>query len=236
MEADGCLAKGLHFLEPLRIGGPAGRQLQEVAPSLVRRVLQNQADEFVGDGEVELARIREISALQDGFAAGLERMRLEQISRGIAVAAQHLGAQQLVVGHRLEEGLPRRRQLELLQRRQGQAKVLRNLPQVLAVSDQGGAQLQELVGQEAVRRNGQKERLRGGDQTKRALGVVVLQELAGDAHEQARRIEALVCHRQHAGQRLVEVIARGLEVEDEPRSPGGEKLQLGEERRDCSPR
>ena len=119
----------------------------------------------------------------------------------------------------------------MLQRRQGLAKVLGNLPEVLAVSDQGGAQLQQFVGQEAVGRNGQQERLRGGDQTQRALGVVVLHELAGDAHEQARRIEALVCHRQHAGQRLVEVIARGLEVEDELRSPGGEKLQLGEERR-----
>ena len=103
VEADGCLAEGLHFLEPLRIGGPSRRQLQEVIPSLARRVLQNQADEFVDDGEVELARIREISPLQDGFAAGLERMRLEQISRGIAVAAHHLGAQQFVVDHRLEE-------------------------------------------------------------------------------------------------------------------------------------
>ena len=37
------------------------------------------------------------------------------------------------------------------------------------------------------------------------------------------------CQRQGAGQRPVEVIARGLEVEDEPRSPGGEKLQLGEQ-------
>jgi hypothetical protein len=69
VEADGCLAEGLHFLEPLRIGGPSRRQLQEVIPSLARRVLQNQADEFVDDGEVELARIREISPLQDGFAA-----------------------------------------------------------------------------------------------------------------------------------------------------------------------
>ena len=124
VEANGCLAKGLHFLKLLRIGGPSGRQLQEVAPALVRRVLQNQTGEFVGDGEVELARIREISPLQDGFTGALERMRLQQISRGIAVAAQHLGAQQLVVGHRFEEGLPRRRQLELLQRRQSLAKVL----------------------------------------------------------------------------------------------------------------
>ena len=98
VEADGCLAKGLHVLKPLRIGGPTRRQLQEVAPPPVRRGLQDQAGEFVGDGEVELARIREISPLQDGVAAGLERMRLEQISRGIAVAAQHLHAQQLVVG------------------------------------------------------------------------------------------------------------------------------------------
>ena len=185
VEADGCLAKGLHFLKPLRIGGPSRRQLQEVAPPLVRRVLQDQAGEFVGDGEVELARIREISPLQDGVAAGLERMRLEQISRGIAVAAQHLGAQQLVVGASTSRNdfrgganwscssvaRARRRSFE-------------DLPEVLAVSGQGGAQLQELVGQEAVGRNGLKERLRGGDQTKRALGIVVLQELAGDAHEQ----------------------------------------------------
>ena len=70
-QADGRLAEGLHFLKPLGIRGPARRLLQEVAPILVRRVVQDQADEFVGDGEVEFVRVGEVSALQDGVPAGL---------------------------------------------------------------------------------------------------------------------------------------------------------------------
>ena len=200
-------------------------------PTPVRRGLQDQAGEFVGDGEVELARIREISPLQDGV-------------RGWP-AADATGAD--FARHRGRRAAPPRPATRCRPSTSGRTSAAAPTGVAPASPEPGGGPLKPAQGPCGIRpgwratagarRPGScwaewsKERLRGGDQTKRALDIVILQELAGDAHEKARRIEALVCHRQHAGQRLVEVIARGREVEDEARSPGGEKLQLGEERR-----
>ena len=85
-----------------------------------------------------------------------------------------------------------------------------------------------VVSEKTVWRNRLQQRFGSGNQPKCSLDIVVFQKLAGDADDEAVCLKALESQRQGADQRLVQMVARGLEVGDEPGPFCSQQMKLGE--------
>ena len=230
LQPDCSLAERLDVLEFLGILRPLRRLGHEVAPAGLRRIVQDQANELLGHGEVEFVAVGKGTTRQDFRLGGREGVRAQQLTRRVGAAAQHLEPQQVVVGGCLQGELVRGPELLAVERRDREAHDIRGAGVILHVSEKVGAQPQEFESQEAVRWNCPEQRIGGGDQSQGALGIVVVQKLAGDLHQQARRVEAVRADQRESGdERLVEMVARCLEIGQAPRPLGSEQLQLGEQ-------
>ena len=173
-----------------------------------------------------------MAARQDVGLGGHERMRFQQIARRIEAAAQDLEAQQVIVGGHLNGQLVARPELQPVQLRQREVHDLGGAGVVAAVCDEIGAQQQEFHEEEAVRRNRLEQRVSGSQHPQRTLGIMVLQKLADDPDEEPSRVRAARTDQGKGGdERLVEMVARCLEIRNPPRSSRGEQLQLREQER-----
>ena len=125
---------------------------------------------------------------QDVGLGGHERMRFQQIARRIEAAAQDLEAHQVIVGRHLNGQLVARPELQPVQLRQREVHDLGGAGVVAAVCDEMGSQQQEFHEEEAVRRNRQEQRVAGSQHPQRPLGIMVVQKLTDDPHEQTSRV------------------------------------------------
>ena len=151
LQTDRRLAERLDVEDLLWILRPARRHRHEVAPARLGPVAEHQADELLGEREVEFVAVGEVATRQDLGLGGHERMRFQQIARRIEAAAQHFEAQQVVVGGHLQGQLVRRPELQPVQLRQCELQDLGGAGVVPAVSHELGAQPQELEPEEAIR-------------------------------------------------------------------------------------
>ena len=203
-----CLAERLDVQDLLWVLRPARRHRHEIGPACFGHIADHQAGELLGEREVEFVAVGKVAAGQDRRLGGHERMRRQQIADGVAVAAQHLEAQQIVVGRHLQGELVRRRELQAVQLRQCESQDLGGAGVVSAVSHEFGAQPQELEAQRAVRRNCVEQRVCGSQQPQRALGIVVLCKLTDDPDEETRRVRAArACQGKGGDECLVDMIA-----------------------------